>query len=378
VENISQQAVVLNSNPILMYKTLLLALLFYANTISAQKKVDLDRFSFTATFRTLPAIKLDSTYRTYNVEVEGTKAMRYFLRELNPEESVVIDGWKKLPRHGHLSVKVNLDDLLPEAITVKERIQETKDKTGKVVGIKTFYYQEVTYSFAAKAIVTDYKGAHVTEHELASRANKKTYRSPEFSNREIATGYFMLNAVKVTNDLYRNCVNQSLNSLSDQISYNFGFGTATVRDFMWIIDSRKHPEYNAHRKAFLEFNNVIFSFDANTPIADARARLKPMIDYFEKIKRTYTSNSKHDRKIRYASFYNLAVLYYYLDDPQMMMKEASGLVLNDFDAKDGTVFEQTALRLKNQFLTSNYNTRHFTIDTTLFRGPYESQDKAMR
>ena len=361
-----------------MYKTLLLALMFYANAISAQKKVDLDRFSFTATFRTLPAIKLDSTYRTYNVEVEGTKAMQYFLRELNPEESVVIDGWKKLPLNGHLSVKVKLDDLLPEAVNVKERVQETKDKTGKVTAIKRFYYQEVTYSFAARAVITDYKGAHISEVELANRASKRTYRSPEFANKEIATGYFLLNAVKVTNDLYRNCVNQSLNTLSDRISYNYGFGTATVRDFMWIIDSRKHPEYSAHRKAFLDFNEVIFSFNASTPITEARARLKPMIDYFEKIKRTYTSNSKHDRKIRYASFYNLAVLYYYLDDPQMMMKEASGLVLNDFDAKDGTVFEQTALRLKNQFLTSNYTTRHFEIDTTLVRGPYEAQDKAMR
>ncbi len=361
-----------------MYKNLLLAFLLYATTTSAQKKVDLDRFSFNATFRTLPAIKLDSTYRTYNVEVEGTKAMRYFLRELNPEESVVLDGWKKLPQQGHLSVKVKLDDLLPEAVNVKERIQETKDKNGKVTAVKIFYCQEVTYSFAARAIVTDYKGAHISEHELANRNNKKIYRSPEFTIKEIATGYFMLNAVKVTNDLYRNCVNQSLNNLSEKISYNFGFGTATVRDFMWIIDSRKHPEYSAHRKAFLDFNNVIFSFDASTPIADAKAKLQPMIDYFEKIKRTYTSSSKHDRKIRYASFYNLAVLYYYLDDPQMMMKEASGLVLNDFDAKDGTVFERTALRLKNEFLTSNYNTRHFVIDTTLFRGPYESQDKAMR
>ena len=60
------------------------------------------------------------------------------------------------------------------------------------------------------------------------------------------------------------------------------------------------------------------------------------------------------------------------------MKEAKGLVLNDYDARDGAAFEQTALRLKNQFLLSNYNTRHFPIDTTLFRGPYEMQDKAMR
>ena len=361
-----------------MYKYILAAFLIPANIVSAQKKVDLDRFSFSVTFRTLPAMKIDSTYRTYNVEVEGTRAMSYFLHEMNPEESVILDGWRKLPRQGHIAVKVKLDDLLPEAVTVKERIQETKDKTGKVTGIKTFYHQEVTYSFAARAIITDYKGANLNEHELAVRGNKKTYRSPEFTNKEVATGYFLLNAVKVTNDLYRKCVNDALANLSNQLTYNYGFGTATVRDFMWIIDSRKHPEYSSHRKAFLEFNEVMFGLNASTPLSDVRAKLKPMIDYFEKIKKIYPSTSKHDRKIRYASYYNLAVLYYYLDDPQMMMKEAKGLVLNDYDARDGAAFEQTALRLKNQFLLSNYNTRHFPIDTTLFRGPYEMQDKAMR
>lgn len=141
---------------------------------------------------------------------------------------------------------------------------------------------------------------------------------------------------------------------------------------MWIIDSRKHEEYNAHRKAFRDMNEVIFGMNANTPIDKARIQLKPVIDYFESIKQKYPTTSKHDRKIRYASYYNLAVLYYYLDDPQTMMKEANGLVLNDFDAKDGKNFERTALWLKKQFEVSKINTRHFRIDTTTFKGPYEN------
>jgi hypothetical protein len=65
------------------------------------------------------------------------------------------------------------------------------------------------------------------------------------------------------------------------------------------------------------------------------------------------------------------VIYYYLDDPQAMMKEANGLVLNEFDAKDGKGFATVALRLKNQFQNTNIYTRHFQIDTTGFKGPYE-------
>ena len=99
-----------------------------------------------------------------------------------------------------------------------------------------------------------------------------------------------------------------------------------------------------------------------------------MIDYFEIIKTTYSGSKKHDRKIRYASYFNLAVLYYYLDDPEQMMKEANGLILNDFHTAVGKSFQETALRLKNQFQQSNIYTRHFNIDPSLFTGPHEKPD----
>jgi hypothetical protein len=178
--------------------------------------------------------------------------------------------------------------------------------------------------------------------------------------------------MKLLSELYRSNVTKATHKLSNLISNDFGYGEVTVNDFMWIIDSRKHPEYDAHRKAFQQLNTALFALDANTPINGVREQLKPVIQYFETIKKNYSSSSKHDRKIRYASFYNLAVLYYYLDEPQMMMKEASGLALNDFDSKDARGFEESALRLKKQFQVSNIYTRHFKIDTNSFKGPYEN------
>ena len=147
---------------------------------------------------------------------------------------------------------------------------------------------------------------------------------------------------------------------------------------MWIIDSRKHPEYNAYRQAFRQINEVLFSMNANSSIEEARVQLKPVIDYFEKIKENYSSGSKHDRKIRYASYFNLAELYYYLDEPQAMMKEANGLELNDFDAKDAKGFIQTATWLKNLFQQNNIYTRHFAINTAAFKGPYEKEDVTVK
>ncbi len=355
-----------------MLKTSLLLLLLLPMGMVAQKNVDLDKFSFSVQFRTLPSMKIDSTYRTYNVEVESTKLMSSFMSGLNPERSVVLEGWRKLNNDGHLQVKVIFDDLLPESFSTKERIENIKDKNGVITGTRTFYSQEVVYTFAAKAIVSDYKGIHYMEPVLSDRASKQTYRSPEFPQKQIAEGYFALNSLKVTSDLYRMQVNRAIQNLSNQLTNNFGYNAVTVRDYMWIIDSRKHPEYNAHRKAFQQMNSILFSMNADTNIETVREQMKPVIAYFEGIKKKYPSTSKHDRKIRYASYFNLSVLYYYLDDPGNMMKEANGLVLNDFDAKDGKAFEQSAIRLKNQFETTNIYTRHFPININSFKGPYEN------
>lgn len=356
-----------------MKKLYIFALLAISLGINAQKKVDLDRFRFSVQYRSLPKMQIDSTYRTYNVEVEGTRLMQSFLNEMSPENSVLLEGWRKLPQDGHLDIKVKLGDLVPESVSVKERIETSKNRAGQV-STKTYYRQEVVYSFEALATITDYKGAHIMDQELAGRGNKQVYRSPEFASRILAEGYFALNSLTVTKELYQGCVTRAMHYLSERITDNFGFNAVTSNDFMWIVDSRKHPEYTAHRQAFQQISEVLFNMNANTSIDGAREQLKPVIDYFEKIKRIYSSTSKHDRKMKYASYFNLAVLYYYLDDPQAMMKEAKGLELNDYDAKDARGFVQTATWLKNLFEQNNIYTRHFTINPAAFKGPYEKAE----
>lgn len=355
-------------------KKLYIAVLYFLPFVSsAQKSVDLDKYRFSVQYRSLPALKIDSTYRTYDVQVETTQLMQGFLQGLSPENSVLLEGWKKLPKEGHLSIIVKLGDLVPESFSVKERTETRRNANGVITGTKILYTQEVVYSFEARAIITDYKGAHIKDQQLTQRQYKKVYRSPEFPIKHLAEGYFLLNSMSVTRDLYRMSVNNAMHLLSDEITTDFGFKEVYANDHMWIIDSRKHPEYAAHRQAFQQMNEILFSMNANTPITDAREKLKPVIDYFEGIKKKYTSTNKHDRKIRYASYFNLAVLYYYLDDPQSMMKEANGLELNDFDPKDAKGFVRTATWLKNIFQQNNIYTRHFNINTNEFRGPYEKE-----
>lgn len=296
--------------------------------------------------------------------------MQPFLKDMQPEETVLLEGWRKLKEKGHVTISVKLDDLLPESVTVKERTETQKSRTGQIT-TRTYYHEEVKYSFAATAVITDYKGIHIDDIQIADRSRKYTYSSPEFALRTLAEGYFLLNTFKITADLFRRNVTNAMHSLSDIITDNYGFKEVSGSDIMWIVDSKKHPEYEEHRNAFRQLSEYLFSMNANTSIEKVREQVKPVIAYFERIKRDYSTTSKHDRKMRYASYFNLAVLYYYLDEPQLMQKEAQGLVLNDYDTRDGRAFENTALWLKNLFQTNNIYTRHFAIDVNSFKGPFE-------
>ncbi len=355
--------------------TLLLLLPFIA---FAQKNVDLDKYRFTVQFRSLPTMRIDSTYRTYDVQVETTKLMNPLLAELQPENSVRLEGWKKLAKDGHLTVTVKIGDLVPGDAEVKERVVTTKNGNGIVTGTKTYYYQEVTYSFESEATITDFKGMHILDEQLVSRTNKRVYKSPEFTNRIIASGYFLANSLAITKDLFRESVTQAMHRLSERLNRNFGFEPVTVNDMVWVIGSRKHPEYDGWRNAVRQMNDVLFSLSGTAPAPDAKEKAMPAIQYFEKIKSRYVSNNRHDRKIRYGCYYNLAVLYYYLDDPQGMMKEANGLELNDFDARDAKGFKETAAWLKRIFEQNNIYTRHFAINTESFKGPLEKTDVTMK
>lgn len=354
-----------------MKRFLIFFVLSFPILIHGQGHVDLDKFSFNVQYRSLPQLMLEPSFRTYNVQIESARIMEPFLRDIEPDKMVLLDGWRKISEQGHITIKVRLEELLPESFSVKERVQEIKDKNGVVKSRKFFFSQEVVYTFAAFVTISDYRGVHVLDQILCNRENKQVYRSPEFPVRAMAEGYYVLNSLRITTDLYRRVVTNAMHQLTDRITRDFGYGEVNGRDFVWVIGNRRHQEYGPSRNAIRIMSDVFFTMDPNNSIENARQQLEPVISYFDNIKRRYKGGNRHDRKIRYASYYNLAVIYYYLDDPQMMMREANGLILNDFEPGDGRGFEISANRLKNQFLLTNINTRHFPIDISQFKGPYE-------
>ena len=69
--------------------------------------------------------------------METSRADANFLSELTPEETVPLEGWEKLPAGGHISIKVNPEDLLPKLFRF-ERSEAIKTGPAGVTGTRTF------------------------------------------------------------------------------------------------------------------------------------------------------------------------------------------------------------------------------------------------
>ena len=346
----------------------LLAAFLLIGIAAFPQKVDLDKYSFTASFRDLPRMQIDTSFHTFDFSYECGPLMKLAVGQDHPEESIYMDGWRKLPSNAHLNVHLQMEDLIIVKSDVQQREELKKDKNGNIVSKKTWYAPVLTYTYAARVSVTDYKGRSYQQYQAVSRNNQFQYKGVE-SASQFAAANILLNMFTITTMVSKDVLYKTISDVSHDLSYNYGYIERRNVEEVWILDSRKHPEYDDFRKNWAIIKNALFRMNPSDPIDGIREEVKPAIAYFEKIRKVYNSSKKGDRKLRYATHYLMAKLYYYLDDPDNQAREASDLILNDYDAWDGRGLEEGAGILKEQLRLNKRNTRHFPLDIASLQGP---------
>jgi hypothetical protein len=333
------------------------------------QRVDLDRFNFTASFRDFPDDPLPAEYKTYNVRIEASPSLGLGYSATNLDNLINIEGLKKVTGTGHITIIAMLDDIVVEKTETVERVQVTKDKLNQEVR-KSFFATEMKYSFSARATVYDYKGSTViSNHILSERENKRTYKTSEYSNPVDAANNFNNKILEIKSNLSKQLVSSAISSLNSYLNTNYGYAVQKVNDIFWVLNNKKHPEYGEHQKAWNNFKNAIVLMSPDESLDKVKNKMKPVIAYYEKVKSIYTGSDKEAKKLRYASFYNLAKIYLYLDDPMSAMREADALAMNDFDESDGRHLRTVAESLDEQLKKNNASTRHFPVVISGFQSP---------
>ena len=340
---------------------ILLTFILFISVVYAQR-VDLDRFNFTVSYRDFPENPLPDAYKTYNIRLEASPSLGLGYSTQNLENNIFVEGLKKVEGTGHITILLMMDDLVFEKPETVERIKTSKDKEGNEIK-KSFFSTQISYSFSARMSIYDYRGNTLVGNKiLFDRDNKRVYKTPESNSAAEATIYYnnKFNDMRssITSQLTATVVAQTNQWLNEQ----YGFPVRQVNDILWILNNKRHKSYRDQQREWNNFKNAIVLMNANEPLDKVKQKMQPVIDYFEKVKKEYITSDKEDRKMRYASYYNLAKIYLYLDEPEKAMTEADALAMNDFDERDGKMLHQAAAFLADKLRKNNAETRHFAVN----------------
>lgn len=371
-------------------KKLLICIFFLSFFGSKAQKVDLDHFYFPVSYQILPKEPVPYEKRTYSSKVKLGGALQTYAIPSDLNDKLTIIGWKKVDENPTVDIEVNLEDFVEKGVTPATRIDEKKDKDGKVISRKEYYYVTAKYATRGYANV---KGPRTPvalsekqlEEEKAKQAAVSTnrflknvvvkkdttsndgysfsfnkelvYNSKEFETSSDAMKDFYLNKSSVKDMTLRNYVNNSLSDFWININSIYGFKTKKDNQILWILDS-KDEEGKTQSEAIMAVKNLFETMKANEPIDDLKSNIQPLIEYFDSLKTKYPDDNKPSRKMRYSAYYNLAVIYLMLDEPEKSIAESEKLIANDYDKADGKALIVRANDLINSFRIAKTKSTH--------------------
>jgi hypothetical protein len=330
--------------------------------IAQTKSVDVDNVGFVYAYRALPVDQLDPIDFNYAVKVSFTGGAKNYVSVERMEDALSVAGQVKVtnPADALLTLELNLGNLIVTSSEVKERKEESKDKSGNVT--TTYYYKVVViYSFESSYQVK--KGTTVLmKGDLFSRSNPQNYTSQEYGTRKAAADFWNNNKETLVGDFYNSLSEQSAQRISSSVSSKYGFTPISgSRDIIKTIDEKKHNENAAFRAAT---NALQASLQAMTPEKPLdREKIDELIAYFKSIPEKYTDpKHKADVRLRYTAWFNLCKIYLYLDEPENVAQYADLIYPNGYDEKDGEKLNKAATELKAVFEKTGIHTRHFDPD----------------
>ncbi len=330
-----------------MKKTTLLLAVFLCNFIVIAQNANLDRKYYKVSYVDLPAKPiLDDAKRTYDTNYS----------------SIGISGFSRVNNDPSLEIDFKYFGTEIGDIEIKKTAKEKKDKDGNVISTTYTYRVHVPYTSTASLNVNN----NVNPDQNYSKQYKETenYSSSSFSTYYKAQSFYNNNKYNLRNKRNSSHKSKIVSSVNADLNYNYGYTIRNKQDLFWILGTKKHPEIAKHVEAYEKAKVVFEKMKYDEPVDGLKPEFQPIIDYFEGVIPNYTSTKKRDKKMRYASYFNIAKMYYYLDDFNKTKEYAQKLIDNDYDKGDGKSLIRQADKALKTLSTNKMETRHMKVVTS--------------
>jgi len=372
-------------------KKIITFILFMSILSVKAQKVDLDRFYFNVNYQILPKEPVPFEKRTFSSRVKLGGALQAYVNPSSVNDRINITGWKKIEENGTVDIELNLEDFVEKGVTPGTRVDEKKDKDGKVISRTEYYFIVAKYATRGYAKVKGpitpavpsekqveaekaKEAAVATNRFLKNAVVKKDtsalkegynvsfngdleYKSKEFTDPGSAMKDFQLNKGSIRDKTLRDFADNSVATFNNSINSTYGFRPKSDNEILWILDA-KSDEGKTQTEAIQAVKALFATMKADEPIDDLKSNMQPLIEYFDSLKTKYTEDNKPSRKMRYSAYFNLAVIYLMLDQPEKAITESEKLIANDYDKSDGKAIIEKANKLIASFKAAKTNTTH--------------------
>ncbi|MDH7447846.1 hypothetical protein [Aquimarina sp. 2201CG14-23] len=340
-----------------MKKILLSCIASLLCTLSIAQSANIDRENFRTSYVNLPSKPiLDDSKRTYSINTGA----------------ITIPGFSKVKTGGTLDINYKFHGTKIGAVDIKKVKHEKKNKEGKVLSVSYTYTANVNYSSSATLSVNNAIDAQSYDKGYSE---SYSYTSGEFSTYKKAQDYYNNNRYSLRDKYKSDHKSQFLGAARGHLINTYGYDIESHnREFFWILASKKHPEFAKHQEAFQTLKSAFEKMQYNKPIDSLKIEVQPVIDYFNNLIPNYQGKKRKIRKVRYASYYNIAKIYYYLDEPEKVKEYAQKIIDNDYDKSDGKYFNKIADKLIEDFKINQTTSRHFEVVTEDLSNEEEDQN----
>ncbi|MDR1594847.1 MAG: hypothetical protein LBS43_10270 [Prevotellaceae bacterium] len=323
---------------------------------NAIKKAKFTTFPIPVTYIQYPSKPLGGDYETYNIVVNMKPyipAVASFIRE-----NIHIAGFELAGEETDLTVTSAIEFFFRDHTVEEHNVQ---DKKGNITAKE--YILKLSYAYTINCSLTDNHNGK----SLYSESYKKG--SPEYSERMNTDERWykvysdqnsLRSAISSIEKIKTQIIQDIIKNKCDDLSRTCGleYGTQVMRnipDFIRLNESDFYEHY-FYLKYINDLKIIMEKMSIDYGIEQFMPDLKLIIDYFESLVSRYET-TPIGATMAAASYYNIGLIYYYLDMPEQTLLYAQK-IFDRGDKNRGKSLKDQALQLQHIFKVNNKTSRH--------------------
>ena len=343
-----------------MKKIVLSATLLLCLGIAAfSQKFDRESFSYQNTH--LPSKLIYDQIKTYGVNVMVNNSNMYTM-DYNFANSLAIT-FTSYDKVDYANANLQATVIYGPCSFIEEKTSSaTREEEVNKVKVKTTYYKRIlNFRFSISYKLVNAKNNSTLYNNEFSSSNIRTIETPEFKSESEATNYMSTNRNTYVaghiSELCKDFMNRSNASIRDM--YDF-YPAQTYIDIFQMKKWDKDDEYNDHIKSI---KNIFKSQTADEQPAVIKEKLKNDIAYMQGYEGKFNPTDKKEDILYFINYYNLASLFFCLDD-----YEKAKYYIQKLDSSDKN---EGATRMLKSYINSaeTRTARHFVPNTHLTYNP---------